>query len=76
MASKKKQSEGIALLSNVEMEDELTMSPEPEVVVRTRPAHSEGREGDETTKKVSLDTSCIADRKFTFDLVFDSNSYQ
>ncbi|KAI9124036.1 hypothetical protein K1719_005336 [Acacia pycnantha] len=30
MASKKKQSEGIALLSNVEMEDELTMSPEPE----------------------------------------------
>ncbi|KAK4283921.1 hypothetical protein QN277_000822 [Acacia crassicarpa] len=30
MASKKKQSKGIALLSNVEMEDELTMSPEPE----------------------------------------------
>ncbi|XP_054818065.1 kinesin-like protein KIN-12F isoform X2 [Prosopis cineraria] len=46
------------------------------VVVRIRPPNNEGSEGDETIKKVSSDTLCIADSEFTFDLVFDSNSYQ
>ncbi|KAF7815945.1 kinesin-like protein KIN-12F isoform X1 [Senna tora] len=46
------------------------------VVVRIRPVDSDGKEEDQSVKKVSSDTLCIGDRQFAFDLVFDSNSNQ
>ncbi|KAK4275368.1 hypothetical protein QN277_018462 [Acacia crassicarpa] len=57
-------------------ESDASQDSSVKVVVRIRPSHSEVREGDEPIKKVSPDTLCTADRKFTFDMVFDSNSYQ
>lgn len=47
-----------------------------QVVVRIRPSNNDGREADRTVKKVSSDTLCVGDRRFTFDSVFDSNSNQ
>ncbi|KAI9115666.1 hypothetical protein K1719_013335 [Acacia pycnantha] len=72
-----KQSQSKAPSAQIEVDGaDASQDSSVKVVVRIRPAHSEGREGNETIKKVSPDTLCIADRKFTFDLVFDSNSYQ
>ncbi|KAK7305206.1 hypothetical protein VNO77_43107 [Canavalia gladiata] len=48
----------------------------PHVAVRIRPQNSNGNEGEWNVKKVSFDTLCVGDRKFTFDEVFDANSNQ
>ncbi|KAA8523588.1 hypothetical protein F0562_010011 [Nyssa sinensis] len=56
---------------------ELPAAPDPavKVVVRSRPANGHER-GDSMVRKVSDDSVSIADRKFTFDSVLDSNSTQ
>ncbi|KAK7385998.1 hypothetical protein VNO78_32020 [Psophocarpus tetragonolobus] len=54
----------------------LESDPSVKVVVRIRPTNNNGIEGDRTIKKVSSDALCVADRQFTFDSVFDSNTNQ
>ncbi|XP_059666492.1 kinesin-like protein KIN-12F [Cornus florida] len=58
--------------------EEAPMPPDPpvKVVVRIRPTNHHEREGDRTVRKVSDDSLSIANRKFTFDSVLDSNSNQ
>ncbi|KAJ7960867.1 Kinesin-like protein [Quillaja saponaria] len=46
------------------------------VMVRIRPLNDHGREVDWKVKKLSSDTLSVGDRKFKFDLVFNSNSNQ
>ncbi|KAI4307920.1 hypothetical protein L6164_031045 [Bauhinia variegata] len=58
------------------IESPTPQEPSVKVVVRIRPVNSHGKEGDRTVKKVSSDTLCVGERKFTFDSVFDSNSDQ
>lgn len=45
-------------------------------MVRIRPVNDHDRDVDWTVRKVSLDTLCIGDRKFSFDSVLDSKSNQ
>ncbi|KAI3673850.1 hypothetical protein L6452_39980 [Arctium lappa] len=53
----------------------LPADPDVKVVARIRPPNSHER-GDYTVRKVSDDSVCVGDRKFTLDAVIDSKSSQ
>lgn len=68
--------EKVVALPDIQNEVSMHLDPPVKVVVRIRPVNDHEKEDFETVRKLSSDSLCVGDRKFTYDSVLDSKSNQ